>query len=68
MQPTASNWIFIKRLFDEHPDKFHQVDDQKSLEIVIAAWQKPDPIEAQPAIGLVLLMEGAEGIRSPGRT
>jgi membrane dipeptidase len=55
-----------KNLFDEHPDKFQQVDDQKSLEIVISAWQESGLIESQPAIGLVLLMEGAEGIRSPG--
>ena len=54
-----------KRLFDEHPDKFLQVDDQKSLERVISAWQVSNPAGIQPAIGLVLLLEGAEGIRSP---
>jgi membrane dipeptidase len=54
-----------KRLFDGHPDKFRLVDDQKSLEIVISAWQEAGSTKTQPAIGLVLLMEGAEGIRSP---
>ncbi len=53
------------RLFDEHPDKFRRIDDHQSLGNVISAWQSSDSITGKPAIGLVLLMEGAEGVRSP---
>jgi membrane dipeptidase len=54
-----------KRLFEEHHDKFLRVDDQGSLDNVINSWKVPDQAGRQPAIGLVFLMEGAEGIRSP---
>jgi membrane dipeptidase len=53
-----------KRLFDAHPDKFCQVDDQNTLGVVISAWQTSSSVETQPTIGLVFLMEGAEGIKS----
>ncbi|MGA9398670.1 MAG: membrane dipeptidase [Anaerolineaceae bacterium] len=57
-----------KRLAGDHPNKFVIVDDQKSLQRVIADWQFSNTADiqppSQPAIGLVLLMEGAEGIRT----
>ncbi len=56
------------RLTDEHPDKFRLVTDQKSLEEVLAQWNKDEKSRAEmdgPAVGIVPLMEGAEGIRHP---
>ncbi len=58
-----------KRMVDDHPDKFVFVDAQKKLQSVITGWQFSNTTDLhlpqQPAIGLVLLMEGAEGIRNP---
>jgi membrane dipeptidase len=53
-----------QKLFDEHPDKFQFINDRLSLTRVITGWQRPNP-PTQPEVGLVLLLEGAEGIRSP---
>jgi len=50
-----------RRLFDRHSDKFTPVRSIRELSAVMEAWATPD----QPArTGLVMLMEGAEGIRS----
>jgi membrane dipeptidase len=54
-----------KKLFDLYPDKFKFVDDQNTLRRVIDAWVTPDLAGSQHPIGLALLLEGAEGIRSP---
>jgi membrane dipeptidase len=53
-----------KRLFDQHPDKFKFIDDNISLSRVIEAWTTPLQDGAKSPVGLVLLMEGAEGIRA----
>lgn len=54
-----------QRLFDEHSDKFQLVDDQRSLDSVIRTWQSIVKTLDHPKIGLVLLMEGAECVRTP---
>lgn len=51
------------RLFDEHSDKFCQVSSRPTLEAVLEHWEQPE-MEEHP-VGLVILMEGAEGIREP---
>ncbi|MBS1248711.1 MAG: hypothetical protein MAG431_00270 [Chloroflexi bacterium] len=51
------------RLCEEHPDKFHLIFDRSDLRFVLDAWEN-EP-ETAP-VGLVILMEGAEGVRSPG--
>ena len=51
------------RLFDQHPDKFRRVTDRSELEAVLRSWELDAP--ADPHLGLVLLMEGADGVREP---
>lgn len=52
-----------QRLFDDHSDKFRQVSSRASLGAVLDHWRQPD-VEEHP-VGLVMLMEGAEGVRHP---
>lgn len=58
------------RLVDEHPQQFRLVRNQSELQTTLAAWQETDlPAEANQsgkAVGLVILMEGAEAIGDPG--
>ncbi len=51
------------RLGDEHPDQFRVIASLKDLEEVLANWADPK-VEGHP-VGLVPLMEGGEGIRTP---
>jgi membrane dipeptidase len=51
-----------ERLFDRHPDKFQLVADRIELEGVLGGWEKNPP---EPRLGLILLMEGADGVRHP---
>jgi membrane dipeptidase len=57
-----------RRLADSHPDKFCLVSSSKELDSVIEHWSRPvldgDQSEGHP-VGMVYLMEGADGIRSP---
>ncbi len=65
-----------QRLTEEHPDKFRLVLDQKDLTQVLESWKnyiqksdtspenEPDGKDSPP-VGLVILMEGAEGVRDP---
>lgn len=70
---------YYQRLAGDHPDQYRLVLNHKDLQEVITPWEKapaflppanPDS-EADPhppvthPVGIVLLMEGAEGIRSP---
>lgn len=50
------------RLTDEHADKFRLIQTQNDLQAVLSHWEDPQA-EAHP-VGLTVLMEGAEGIRS----
>lgn len=52
-----------RKLVDEHAEKFHLVERLSDLEYLISHWENAEE-ETHP-VGLVLLMEGAEGIRSP---
>lgn len=55
------------RLTDEHPDKFRLVLNQEDLNAHLKQWQEHlgNPSEIQPPVGLVVLMEGAEGVKEP---
>jgi membrane dipeptidase len=50
-------------LTDRHPDKFRLIGSRPDLETVLADWANP-AAETHP-VGLLPLMEGAEGVRSP---
>lgn len=54
------------RLMDEHPGKFKLIATRTDLETIKGQWVQPFPGEAPDRpVGLVLLMEGAEGVRQP---
>jgi len=55
------------RLTDQHPDKFRLILNQSDLAAHFTAWeahleQDQDPA---PPVGIVILMEGADGIQQP---
>jgi len=52
------------RLADDHPDKFQIVQTRGDLQSVLDHWAQTE-VEEHP-VGLVVLMEGAEGVRTPG--
>ena len=52
------------RLADSQPEMFRMVKRRSDLEEVLAAWQEQDAGGPHP-VGLVPLMEGADGIRGP---
>ncbi len=58
-----------ERLAGDHPDRFRLVRSRAALEDVLAPWRER-PADPQAGIthpvGLVLLMENAEGLRAPG--
>ena len=51
------------RLVDDHPDRFHLIHVRKDLQEILSDWQ--DIQKATHPVGLVTLMEGAEGVRQP---
>jgi membrane dipeptidase len=51
------------QLVDEHPDKFHLVQTLQDLIRVLDDWEQVDA--GDRSVGLVILMEGAEGVRQP---
>lgn len=53
------------RLADEHPQKFRLIYTQRDLQATLTAWQSENTAEQPRPVGLVLLMENAEGVRSP---
>ena len=66
---------FYHRLTDDHPDKFRLIQTHADLNHLLALWEtKSQPVHGathepanQPILptGLVILMEGAEGVREP---
>jgi membrane dipeptidase len=54
---------FYRRLEGEHPDKFRRICSRLDLEQHLGRWQGEQPAENQ--VGLVILMEGADGVRDP---
>src|SRR5215208_7499346 len=53
-----------RKLADSHPDKFRLISSTKELDSVIEHWSKPVPEDEGHPVGLIYLMEGADGIRS----
>jgi membrane dipeptidase len=51
------------RLTDEGPDKFRLIRTIDGLDDILAGWE--DESVEEHCIGLVILMEGAEGVRQP---
>jgi membrane dipeptidase len=54
---------YYHRLADEHSDQFRLVTTRAELQSVLAPWEAKLP--GQHPVGLVLLLEGAEGLGSP---
>jgi membrane dipeptidase len=54
-----------RRLTDSHPDKFRLISSTPELDSVIEHWSKPSTGDEGHPVGLISLMEGADGIRSP---
>ncbi len=51
------------RLANDHPDMFRKVERQVDLSAILSHWERQDT--AEHPVGLVVLMEGAEGVREP---
>ena len=58
----AAQMDFYHRLADEH-EQFRLIGARRDLEAVLATWNGDDSAERR--VGLVPLMEGADGIREP---
>ncbi len=54
-----------RKLADSHPDKFRLISSTSELDSVIEHWSKPSVDDNGHPVGLLYLMEGADGIRSP---
>jgi membrane dipeptidase len=54
-----------RKLADSHPDKFRLVSSVKELDSVVEHWLQPVPVGEGHPLGMIYLMEGADGIRSP---
>ncbi len=57
--------LLYRKLTDSHPDKFRLIASTKELDSVTEHWSKPDQNGEGHPVGLIYLMEGADGIRSP---
>ncbi len=55
------------RLTDENHDKFQLIRSQSELKVHIQTWEShlESPHDPEPPVGIVILMEGAEGIQEP---
>jgi membrane dipeptidase len=51
------------RLVEEHPAMFRKIENHADLQSLVEHWQRVD-FDEHP-VGLVILMEGAEGVRDP---
>ena len=49
---------------DSHPDKFRLISSAGELDAIIQHWSTPQQKDEGHPVGMVMLMEGAEGIRS----
>jgi len=54
-----------RKLADSHPDKFRLISSTSELDSVIDHWSQPEHDTNGHPVGLIYLMEGADGIRSP---
>lgn len=50
------------QLAEERPDRFRLLTGRGDLDAHLAEWREPG---AEPPLGLVVLMEGADGVRAP---
>jgi len=57
--------LLYRKLADSNPDKFRLIASTKELDAVIEHWSKPLQNDKYHPVGLIYLMEGADGIRSP---
>ena len=57
------------RLVDQNPDKFQIILNQSGLSNHLKVWEThlETPLDPPPPVGIVILMEGAEGIVEPAR-
>lgn len=51
------------KLTDTIPDKFRLIASKRDLDLHLQNWNSPSPEETGHPVGMVILMEGAEGIR-----
>lgn len=58
---------FYRRLADANPAQFQLILKRKDLHAILEEWERPASPDAAPArpMGLLLAMEGAEGIADP---
>ena len=54
-----------RKLADSHPDKFRLIASAKELDSVVEHWSRPVQDGEGHPVGMIYLMEGADGIRSP---
>jgi membrane dipeptidase len=54
-----------RKLADSHPDKFRLIASSKELDSVVEHWSRPVQEGEGHPVGMIYLMEGADGIRSP---
>jgi membrane dipeptidase len=54
-----------RKLADSQPDKFCLVASARELDSLIEHWSKPVQEDEGHPVGMIYLMEGADGIRSP---
>jgi len=58
--------IFLyRKLSDSYPDKFRLISSRSELDSIIEHWSQPVQNGDGHPVGLIYLMEGADGIRSP---
>jgi membrane dipeptidase len=57
--------LLYRKLADSHPDKFRLITSRNELDSVIAHWSTSSQNDDGHPVGLIYLMEGADGIRSP---
>lgn len=53
-----------QRMTDSQPDKFRLIASSRDLNLILDDWQKPTPSPSGHPVGMVVLIEGAECIRS----
>jgi membrane dipeptidase len=56
--------MIYHQMTDSAPDKFRLIASAHDLNLILDHWQNPVPSESGHPVGMVVLMEGAEGIRS----
>jgi membrane dipeptidase len=54
---------YYQRLFADHPDRICPIRSGRELKAHIQSWEEDD--DQPPPVGLVMLMEGADGVRDP---